>query len=139
MVVIFETYLLKLVDEGIYDDSNMIHAECLRFLFSSLIQDGLSKIKQEWNQYRIRPVWNSECSAGRPNIWHYTVHENDKLSKVSREDVLLTQDYYQYKFPCGCKQEFVEVALIYINELELNLPGNVEEAETLYVQLVNAI
>ena len=56
MVVIFETYLLKLVDEGIFDDSNMIHAECLRFLFSSLIQDGLSKIKQEWNQYRIRPV-----------------------------------------------------------------------------------
>ena len=44
---------------------------------------------------------------------------------------MLTQDYYQYKFPCGCKQEFVEVALIYINELELNLPGNVEEAETL--------
>ena len=83
---------------------------------------------------------NSECLPGRPDLLYYTEHENDKLNKeVSSGDIVVAQDYCQNKFPFGCKQEFVKLTLIYMNELELNLPRNVQEAETLYLQLINAI
>lgn len=49
--------------------------------------------------------------------------------------MLRVQDHCQIKLVLGCKQEFLELALIYTNELGLNLPGNVEETKTLYLQL----
>ena len=45
----------------------------------------------------------------------YTEHENSKQNKeVSSEDILPAQDYCQNKFSFECKQEFLELALIYI-------------------------
>lgn len=47
---------------------------------------------------------NSKCTAGHPDIFCYTEHENNKLNKeVSSEDILPAQDYCQNKFSFGCK------------------------------------
>ena len=54
-------------DEGLYDDSNVFHVECLVFYFYGIIQDELSKTMTEWNTNRIRCVRNSETSAGKPD------------------------------------------------------------------------
>lgn len=53
--------------------------------------------------------------------------------------MLGVQDHCQIKLLLGCKQKFLELALIYMNELRLNLPGNVVEAKTLYLQLSKLI
>ena len=69
---------------------------------------------------------------------YFIEHENDKLNKeVTSEGILVGQDYCQSMLPFRCKQEFV--ALIYMNELGLNLHGIDEEAETVFFQIVNAI
>lgn len=74
---------------------------------------------------------NSKCTAGHPDIFCYTEHENNKLNKeVSSEDTVGTQDYRQNKFPFRYIKEFVELALIYMNELGLNLFRNIQETET---------
>ena len=81
---------------------------------------------------------NSEFPANCLNILYFIEHENDKLNKeVSSEDVLVDQDHFQSILPFWCKQEFV--ALIYMNELGLNLPGIDKEPETVFFQIVNAI
>lgn len=81
---------------------------------------------------------NSKCTAGHPDIFCYTEHENSKQNKeVSSEDILVDQEHFQSTLPFRCKQEFV--ALIYMNELGLNLPGIDKEPETVFFQIVNAI
>ena len=52
---------------------------------------------------------------------------------------MVTQSYCQKKFPFGYKKEFVELALIYMNELALNLLQIIHETETNNQQLANAI
>ena len=60
---------------------------------------------------------NSECPASCPDILCYTKHEHDKLEKeVSSEDYVLAQNYCQNKFLLGHKQQFAELALIYIGK-----------------------
>ena len=54
-------------DEGLYDDSNVFHVECLVFYFYGIIQDELTKTMTEWNTNRIRCIRNSETSAGKPD------------------------------------------------------------------------
>ena len=52
---------------GQYDNSNVIHVECLRFCFTSLIQEELHRESQLWNLHRIRPS-NGETPARRPDV-----------------------------------------------------------------------
>lgn len=47
---------------------------------------------------------NLKCTAGHPDMFCYTEHENSKQNKeVSSEDILPAQDYCQNKFSFECK------------------------------------
>ena len=86
----------------------------------------------------MKAARNSEVPANCLNILYFIEHENDKLNKeVSSEDILVDQEHFQSTLPFRCKQEFV--ALIYMNELGLNLHGIDKEPETVFFQIVNAI
>ncbi|XP_074110011.1 uncharacterized protein LOC141534518 [Cotesia typhae] len=41
-------------ERGLYNDSSILHVECLRFCFGHLIRAELKMIRHEWNRHRIR-------------------------------------------------------------------------------------
>ena len=48
-------YFKDLHDQGLYDKSNPIHVQCLKFCIYSILQDGLNETRHYWNHNKIRP------------------------------------------------------------------------------------
>ena len=59
-------FFKDLSDLGHFDNSNIIHVECLRFCFMGLIREELYKVAENWNLHKIRPC-NAETPPGRPD------------------------------------------------------------------------
>ena len=47
-------------ESGLYCDSDVIHAQCLGFLYTSILQDELHGAARFGNVHRIRPSSNPE-------------------------------------------------------------------------------
>lgn len=58
-------------ESGLYCDSDVIHAQCLGFLYTSILQDELHGAARFGNVHRIRPSSNPESPPGRPDILHF--------------------------------------------------------------------
>ena len=129
-------------DLGHFDNSNVIHVECLRFCFMSLIQEELHRVSQHWNLHGIRPS-NGETPAGRPDVLFFlpeesnTTHYNiaaDKSDLDVAENLRGTRHH-----SLGCSSVFVRLAELIMEVIDLPLPRSTEEAMYLYVELVHHI
>lgn len=58
-------------ESGLYCDSDVIHAQCLGFLYTSILQDELHGAARFGNVHRIRPSSNPESPPGRPDILYF--------------------------------------------------------------------
>ena len=58
---------------GIFDASNEIHLQCVRFCFLPISQGELNYTVVLWNNHYIRPTKNGECIPGRPDVPYYTL------------------------------------------------------------------
>ena len=67
-------FFKDLTDLGHFDNSNVIHVECLRFCFMGLIREELYKVAQNWNLHKIRPC-NAETQPGRPDTLFFLPEE----------------------------------------------------------------
>ena len=54
---------------GIFDASNEIHLQCIRFSF---LQGELNDTVILWNNHFIRASKNGECIPGRLDVLYYT-------------------------------------------------------------------
>ena len=76
-------FFKDLCDSTMFDPSLSHHINCLRFCFLGLLQSELDETRDLWNNHHIRKTSNSECPAGRPNIWYFppqiSFGINDKL------------------------------------------------------------
>ena len=61
-------FFKDLVDLGNVDNSNSMHLDCIRFSFTGLIQEELTRIARHWNLHKIRPGGNTESPPGRPDV-----------------------------------------------------------------------
>ena len=58
---------------GIFDASNEIHLECIRFCFWPILQIELHDAVVLWNNHYIGATTkNGECIPGRPDVLYYT-------------------------------------------------------------------
>lgn len=127
---------------GQFDNSNVIHVECLRFCFTSLIQEELNRVAQHWNLHRIRAS-NGETPAGRPDVLFFLPEESNTIHyKIAADDSDLdvaenlcgTRNH-----SLGCSSLFVRLAELIMEDNNLQLPRNTDEALSLYLELLHAI
>ena len=64
-------YMKVLRDREIYDDSDNIQVECLKFCYCDLIKKNLYKVTQLWILHNIRPSSNAEMPSGRPHTMSF--------------------------------------------------------------------
>lgn len=137
------TYFKDMRDRGLYCDSNIIHVQCLRFCYMSILQDELHRAARLWNIHRIRPSSNPESPPGRPDILYYLpeiTETQDFMTQVDLEEVELAKEVCCPEDPSlPCLPQFKDLADIILQEQGLAMPKCHDEARSLYIQLLSCI
>ena len=80
-----------MADMGLYNPSDQVQVECLRYCFTTNIRKEMSTVAIEWNQHIISKSIN-EGTSGRPDTMFFLPHlynaEND-LGNIDLEEVEL--------------------------------------------------
>ena len=105
-----------------------------------LIQDELKHVVEEWNLHRIRPCRNSDSPAGRPDVLYFL----PELEEAKVYSTPVPSDEIDLAKEVCCDQlneqpaprEFVELAHLIMDEEDLRMPDDAEEALRLYIDLV---
>ena len=133
-------YFKDLRDSGLYDNSDPIQVQCLKFCFMPIIRSELNKVAQSWNLHRIRPNRHSESPPGKPDVLYFlpeTVDTYDHGIRVDHDDLDLAQDLYAERLHgMGCSTSFQELAGMIMVDNKLSLPTNSLEARELYLELI---
>ena len=137
------TYFKDMRESGVYCDSNVIHVQCLRFCYMSILQAELHRAARLWNVHRIRPSSNPESPPGRPDMLYFLpeiTETQDFLVGVDLEDVELAKEVFCSRDPrLPCSRQFKDLANIIMHEEGLTMPTCPDEARDLYVQLLSCI
>ena len=132
-------FFKDMIDEGIYDNSNDIHIDCIRYCFMDLIQNVLGKTCFEWNHHRIRKQ-NNEVNTGMPELL-YTIPERFDAENcglvIDRDEIEICKNLYCDEFLNHQNPVFIEL----IENLLPNVtqPKNAEEAKALFINMTNIL
>ena len=84
--------LKDLIEEGLFDPSDEVDQECLRFSFYGILQDELDEIMKAWNQHRIRRTRTCEGSNGVPDVIYFLPNrygKENRRDEIEDADLLL--------------------------------------------------
>ena len=135
-------YFKDSIDDGLFDPSDEVDQECLRFSFYGILQDELDEIMKAWNKHRIRRTRMSEDSNGVPDVMYFLPNrykEEKRRKEIEDADLLLSREFISEPPYYGCSNEFAELACIIINELQIDMPKGKESAEQLYFRIKDEI
>ena len=136
-------YFKDLRDTGLFCDVNYIQQQCLKFCFMNIIQNELHRVVKHWNTHSIRPSTNTESPSGRPDILYFlpeVTNTRDYVTVVNNADIEVAEETCCLQNPVnGCEPEFNELAYIIMEERGLSMPTTVEEAQSLYLDLLENI
>jgi hypothetical protein len=134
-------FFKDMIDEGIFDNSNPIHINCIQYCFMELLQSELNKCINEWNNHYIRKQKNAESPYGKPEILYKLpelTNSHECGYKIIENKVILCDNIYSIQIsPIGCINEFKNIAQL-INIFKVK-PNNAEEAKKLYVFILNTL
>ena len=125
-----------------FDPSDEVGQECLRFSFYGILQDELDEIMKKWNQHRIHSIRMSEGSNGVPDVMYVVPNryrKENRIDEIEDADLLLSPEFISKPSYYGCSNEFAELACIIINELQIDMPKDEESAEQLYFLIKDEI
>lgn len=129
-------------DLGHFDNRNIIHVECLRFCFMGLIEEELYKVAQNWNLHKIRPC-NAETPPGRPDTLFFPPGEagaTDYKKDADENDLEVAENLCGERcHPLGCSLAFVSLTELIMEDNNLYLPQDPNEAASLYLDLFHHI
>ena len=136
-------YFKHLRDCGQYDDTDNVHVEALKFSFYGVIQDDLDNLVDYWNNHKIRTSKLSESPDGRPSVIYELPEKydaEDRKIPVNTVDLNLAKRLYSAApSQFCCSDEFSELALMIMEDLNLQIPSSFKEVENLYFKLVEEI
>lgn len=125
-----------------FDNRNIIHVECLRFCFMGLIEEELCKVAQNWNLHKIRPC-NAETPPGRPDTLFFPPGEagaTDYKKDADENDLEVAENLCGERcHPLGCSLAFVSLTELIMEDNNLHLPQDPNEAASLYLDLLHHI
>ena len=113
-------YFKDLIDEGLFDPSDEVDQECLRFSFYGILQDELDEIMKVWNQHRIRRIRMSDGNNGVPDDMYFLPNrygKDNRRDEIEDADVLLPREFISEPPYYVCSNEFAKLVCIIINEL----------------------
>ena len=135
-------FLRGIREEGLYDDTNYVHVQCMLYCFMPLLRDELNSVMKLWNTHRIRPSTNQESPPGRPDVL-YSVPEltntQDYLVQVSPDDITASEYFVSHQNGQDCDENFRELAIIIEREKKLTSPKSASEAKDHYITLLDYI
>lgn len=126
-------------DSNLFDSTNSILKECLKFCFMKDLQAELDRIAIHWNIHATRKQRAIEADCGRPYVMYFSPHfygRRDYGSPVNMQDVSICQNLYSSS-PEKCSPEFIELALLLLPEL--TVPTNPTASLDLYFQLYDLL
>ena len=130
-------------DCGQSDDTDNVHVEALKFSFYGVIQDDLDSLVDYWNDHKIRTSKLSESPDGRPSVIYELPEKydaEDHRIPVNTVDLNLAKRLYSAApSQFCCSDEFSELALMIMEDLNLQIPSSSKEAENLCFKLVEEI
>ena len=127
---------------GIFDASNEIRLQCIRFCFLPILQGKLNDAVVLWNNHYIRATKNGECIPDRPDVLHYTPPTSGgrdcKLS-VNNTDVTAAYSLCEKLLYLGCSDEFLQLATLIMRSSNLSMPVTTQESKELFQYVINEI
>ena len=137
-------YFKSLRNRNMFDDSNPIHAQCMKFCFYGILQGELDRVKDNWNHHKIRPNKYADAPPphGKPDLLCFLpgMHgTNGHKTDCNREDFLLAESLTEGLSTFGSSRTFSELALILMKENFYEFATTKDEAELLYLQLIEKI
>lgn len=136
-------YFKDMRDTGVFDDSDTLQTECLRFCFMHLIQKELNDVAKRWNVHRIRPSNNRESPPGKPDVLYHFPEQlgtRNYLFNVDVDDLDIAEESYAKERPAmRCDDNFAELANMVMEDHNYNTPNNEREARSLYINLLHHI
>ena len=136
-------YFKDLRDQGLFCDDDVIHRECLKFCYMSILRKELYKVAELWNSHRIRPSSNPESPSGRPDILYHVPQSSntqDYLIPVSFDEIDVAEDECAEEPNLfGCSHVFKDLAEMIMEDEGLQAPNIVEKAQNLYSDIINHI
>ena len=129
-------------DNSIFDSGVRYHRECIRFCFIGLLQNDLDEMKILWNNHRIRYTRNAECPAGRPNVIYFAPERfggRNGAMAIDQSQLNIAKPHCKKSSIFGCSEEFLQLVSITMSENNLSMPGNPDEARSLFEFLVQQI
>ena len=136
-------FFKDLIDSGHFDNSNPIHLDCMKFSFTGLIQDELTRIARHWNLHKIRLCANTESLPGRPDVLYFLPQLHDTLDfkvAVPSDELSIAEEICCDFIPeTGCSAEFQELANLIMEDESLQYPTTPDEGLILYFTLLQCI
>ncbi|XP_013395261.1 uncharacterized protein LOC106162499 [Lingula anatina] len=114
----------------------------VQFCFMTLVQTDLDRVTSVWNCHRIRRTKNQNVPNGRPIVL-FSMPElygrRDYLRPVNQGHIEACFTECSFRDGLPCDEELFELFNIYMAELFLDFPSNVQEAQQVYHALRLAI
>ena len=123
-----------MVDLELFDPSDPVQVDCLRFCFTELLREEVTKVAAAWNQHIISHHRNGG-PTGRPDIMFFLPHTYDTidhLQYVSDEDI----DEFQGvigQLPDDFSDDFREFAFCFIDQEGFQMPTGILGCLDLYL------
>lgn len=142
-------FFKDLVEQGIYDLTDPIHVECIRFCFGNILRSDLNQVIVTWNNHRIRRGINTHDQIrpnGIPNILYsipviFNRSIGDYKFAVNAQDIEVVNEVCCTNEDSSylCSNEFYVLANILMSENMLSIPTNSNEALSLFLSLSRLI
>ena len=136
-------FFRHLADMGYFDNSDPIHLDCIKFCFTAIIQNELTRIAKHWNLHKIRPCANAESHPGRPDVLYFLPQLHDTVDykiTVPNDELSIAEESCCESIPeTGCSNEFQELASLIMEDEDLQHPTTPQEATLLYLKLLGSI
>ena len=107
-------FFKDLTEAGVYDTTNYIHSECMKFVFTTLLQRELDVICDTWYSHRIRNTNTTDATirpAGLSDVIYFTYSDN-YLHSVNHQDIELLYNNLQHdnigkSYTCSTESKFI--------------------------------
>lgn len=135
-------YFKDLRDQGLYDETDPIHVECLKFCYMPLLRDELHRVAKHWNLHKIRPSSNEHSPSGRPDINYFipeAFNTRSYLQPVCQKDMDVANNICCEIPVDDYTQTFEELAQMLMVENSLQMGSDVSQAEYLYIEMIGIL
>ena len=133
----WKSFFQDMVDFEIFDPSEPVLLDCIRFCFMSILRKELTDIASEWNRHLLSPNKNNTPS-GRPAVMYFLPHLYGTTGHMISIDAAETDEFIDIfsAVPFDFSDEFGEFAGTLMNENNnMEMSHDPSSAFNLYLRL----